>query len=82
MATKIERWFQRAKADGSLKSFHLAVSPLMAEAMSDNGSNRIERLMKNYKFRINLVRDTTIPIQEYKIYNAENNQEITAKFKV
>ena len=82
MATKIERWFQRAKADGSLKSFHLAVSPLLAEAMSDNGSNRIERLMKNYKFKINLVRDTTIRIQEYKIYNAENNQEITAKFRV
>lgn len=82
MATKIERWFQRARADGKLKMFHLAINPLLAEAMTGNGINRLDRVMKNFKFRINLVRDTTIPIQEYKIYNAENNEEITEKFKV
>lgn len=82
MATKIERWFQRAKADGQLKDFHLAVNPLLAETISGNGTNRLNRLMKNFRFRINLVRDTTIPIQEYKIYNAANNEEITEKFKV
>ncbi len=83
MATKIERWFQRAKADGKLKEFHLAINPLLAEAMTaGNGTNRLNRVMKNFHFRINLVRDTTIPIQEYKIYNADNNEEITEKFKV
>jgi ribonuclease G len=82
MATKIERWFQRAKADGKLKEFHLAVNPLLAEAMVGNGTNRLYRVMKNFRFRINLVRDTTIPIQEYKIYNAENNEEVTEKYKV
>jgi ribonuclease G len=81
MATKIERWFQRAKAEGKLKAFHLAVNPLLAETMSNNGTNRIDRLMKSYRFKINLVRDTTIPIQEYKIYNADSNEEITEKYK-
>lgn len=82
MATKIERWFQRAKADGKFREFHLAVNPLLAETMTGNGTNRVNRVMRNFKFRINLVRDTTIPIQEYKIYNAENNEEITSRFKV
>jgi len=82
MTTKIERWFIRAKADKKFNHFNLAVSPLLAEAMFNNGVNRVERMMKIHGFRINLVRDTTIPIQEYKIYNAENNQDITNRYMV
>ena len=50
--------------------------------MSDNGANRVERMMKIHKFRINLVRDTTVPIQEYKVYNADTNEEITNRYQV
>jgi ribonuclease G len=82
MTTKIERWFIRARADKRFSQFHLVVSPLLAEAMSDNGVNRVERMMKIHKFRINLVRDTTVPIQEYKVYNAETNEEITDRYQV
>jgi len=82
MTTKIERWFIRAKADKRFSRFHLVVSPLLAEDMSDNGVNRVERIMKIHKFRINLVRDTTVPIQEYKVYNADTNEEITDRYQV
>jgi len=82
MATKIERWFKRAKADKRFSQFNLVVSPLLAQAMSDNSLNRVERMMKIHKFRINLVRDTTVPIQEYKVYNADTNEEITERYKV
>ena len=82
MTTKIERWFIRAKADKRFSQFNLVVSPLLAEAMSDNGVNRVERMMKIHKFRINLVRDTTVPIQEYKVYNADTNKEITDRYQV
>ncbi len=82
MATKVERWFLRAKADRQFSRFHLIVSPLLAEKMADNGTSRIDRLMKVHSFKINLVRDTTMTMSEYKIYNAENNEEITDKYIV
>jgi ribonuclease G len=82
MATKIERWFRRARADRAHRKFHLVINPLLAASMSDNGVNRIERLMKTHKFQVNLVRDTTVPMEEYKVFDAETNQEITDKYKV
>jgi len=62
MATKIERWFRRARADRTHRKFHLVINPLLAASMSDNGVNRIDRLMKTHKFQVNLVRDTTVSL--------------------
>ncbi len=82
MATKIERWFLRAKAAGKYSRFNLVVNPLLAELLSNNGNNRIERVMKIQGFRINLVRDTTIPVQDYQVFSADNNANITDKYLV
>jgi len=82
MATKVERWFVRARADRKFTDFHLIVGPLLAETMTDNGTNRIERMMKVYKFRINLVRDTTLAVNEYKVYDAKTNEDISETYKV
>ncbi len=82
MATKVERWFLRAKADKKHTQFHLAVNPHLAEAISDNGTSRVQRMMKIHGFQINLVRDATIPLQEYKVYNAVTNDEITDDYRV
>lgn len=82
MATKIERWFTRAKAHKELNDFHLAINPHLAEAMAYNGINRVDRIMKIHKFNINIIRDTTIPIQEFKVYNAGTNEEVTELYRV
>lgn len=82
MATKIERWFVRARADRKFKKFHLAVTPLLADAMTNNGTNRVAQIMKIHNFQINVVRDTTIQMQEFKVFNAESNEEITDKYRV
>lgn len=82
MATKIERWFIRAKADNQHDSFHLLVGPLLAESMVDNGNNRIERIMKIHKIQINVIRDTTIAVDQYRVYDARTNQEISDQYKV
>jgi len=80
MATKIERWFMRAKADRQYTNFHLVISPLVAEAMVDNGTDRVSRLMRAHRFKINVIRDTTLPVQQYKVYNAVTNEEISDKY--
>ncbi len=82
LATKIERWFLRAKAGKKYDKFHLVVNPDLAACLTDTGINRLDRLMKAHKFRINLVRDTTFPQPIYKIYNADDNAELTELYKV
>lgn len=82
VATKIERWFTRAKADRKISNFNLAISPLLAESMTDNGINRVARIMKINNFKINILRDTTIPVQEYRIFDGISNEEITDLYKV
>lgn len=82
MTTKIERWFIRAKAHKEFTKFNLAINPILSESMAENGINRIERMMKIHKFAINIIRDTTIPLQEFKVFNAGNNEEITDMYKV
>jgi len=81
-ATKIERWFMRAKADNKYRSFHLVVSPGLSEELADNGTGRLARLCKVHRFKINLLRDTTIPEHIYKVYDADQNVEITEKYSV
>jgi ribonuclease G len=80
-ATQIERWFNRAKVDGRFKKYNLIVNPLMADSLVENGVNRINKLMKMHRFKINLVRDTTIPIQEFKVYDAADNSDLTDTYK-
>ncbi|UCD63074.1 MAG: Rne/Rng family ribonuclease [Candidatus Zixiibacteriota bacterium] len=82
MAMKIERWFTRAGADKKFKRFNLAISPLLAESMIENGANRVSRIMKIHRFQINVVRDTTIQLQDFKVFNAESNEDITDRYKV
>ncbi len=82
VATKIERWFARARADRKYTDYHLVLSPDMAEVMTGNGSSRIKRIMRAYKFRVNVVRDTTVMQSQYRIYNAKDNSDITAIYNV
>lgn len=82
LAAKIERWFVRAAAARKFAQYHLVLSPDLAGSMTEDGANRIERIMRAYKFRINLVRDTTISPREFKIYDASDNKEITQTYAV
>ena len=81
LATKIERWFARARAAKKYKEFHLVVHPDLASTLVENGINRVERLMKAYGFRINLVRDTTLSQKDYHVFDAATNKEITELYK-
>ena len=82
VATKIERWFIRAHAEGKFRNYHLVLNPHLAGVITNNGTNRLERMMKIHKYKINLIRDTTLGQQEFKIYNADDNSEITDKYTV
>ncbi len=82
IATKIERWFHRARAGRKYKDYHLVVSPDLADVLTGNGTSRVKRMMKAYKCKINVVRDTTIDQTEYHIYDADTNTDISEQYVV
>lgn len=82
LATKIERWFIRAKADGAHNNFHLVTNPRVAEIMTADGSNRVAKIKKYHSYQINLIQDTSLPQHQFKVYDANNNSEITEKYQV
>jgi ribonuclease G len=81
VATKIERWFNRARVDGRYKKYNLVINPLLAETMISDGINRVGKIMKMHGFKITLVRDTTIPMQEFRVFEGEQNSELTDIYK-
>jgi len=81
VATKIERWFHRARIEGRFKKFDLAVNPLLGDALIGENINRVTKIMKMHNIKINLVRDTTIPVQEFKVFDNVGSIELTDVYK-
>jgi ribonuclease G len=77
MATKIERWFLRARAIGSHGKFNLIVHPGLADFLTNGDGNRVARMANVYRFHINLVRDTTISAQEFIVTDVETGANLT-----
>lgn len=77
MATKIERWFKRAKVEGAHSKFNLIVSPGLADFLTNGDGNRVSRMANTYHYHINLVRDTTISLQEFIVTDVETGSDLT-----
>jgi len=77
MATKIERWFLRAKAIGGRAKFNLIVNPGLADFLTDANGNRVARLANEHHFHINLIRDTTISLQQFLVIDPETGADLT-----
>lgn len=82
VATKIERWFIRARVARKFDRFHLVVNPNLGAFLTENGTNHVERVMKANKFKISLIRDTTLSQELFRVYNASDNNEITELYTV
>ncbi len=83
MRSKIDRWFQRAHNARQYRDFHLVVNPALADSLVGEGetdANRLRTIMKRNNVRVNLVRDTLIPLQEFKVFEAGKNADITEKY--
>lgn len=80
LATKIERWFKRAKAGSANRSFKLIIHPFLAETMADGAGNRVARLAKNLRLDIDVIRDTFTPPDRFRVLEAETKKEVTELF--
>ena len=80
LATKIERWFKRARAGSAARSFKLIIHPYLAEAVADGAGNRIARLSRNLKLDIDVIRDTFTPPDRFRVLEADSKKEVTELF--
>ena len=60
-----------------MAKFNLIVNPDMADYLTNGEGNRVARLAREHRFHINLVRDTTIPQQEFIVTDLETGQNLT-----
>lgn len=82
MSTKVERWFQRAKAMGKHSRFNLIVHPSLAEHLINGAGNRVAKIADMYHFHVNLVRDTTMSPEEFIVTEMESGRNLTRDYIV
>ncbi|RMF64953.1 MAG: Rne/Rng family ribonuclease [Calditrichaeota bacterium] len=78
--TKIERWIKRFKAERKEWSLRLVVHPAMAEFLTKGWSSKLRRLMWRYRLKIELQRDDTLKVDQFKFFLKKDQSEITDQF--
>lgn len=81
IATKIERWFQRAHAGSKMKKYRLILNPEMAERMTQSDSNIFKRLSKYHRFKIELETDDGLSPENYRVISLDDSLDVTDLFK-
>jgi ribonuclease G len=81
IATKIERWFQRARAGSQNRKFKLIVNPVIAAYLSARASNKLKRISRQLRFRIELIEDDELSPENYRVVSVDDNLEVTDLFK-
>ncbi len=80
LATKIERWFRRAKAGSNGRSYKLIIHPFLAEAVADGAGNRVNQLAKTLRLDIDVIRDTFTPPDKFRVLEADTKKDVTELF--
>lgn len=81
LSEKIDRWFMRAKAAKAGRRFQLCLNKELAEFMRMDDGDRIREMSKAHKCRIELVIDDSLPLDEYKVINLEENVDVTTLYQ-
>lgn len=81
MATKIERWFRRARVGSENRRYELIVNPVLAGLLTNTDENRIRRLGKQLKLDITVVSEEQMPQDEFKVISVDENLDVTEIFK-
>lgn len=80
VATKIERWFKRAKVASEFRNYQLIVSPPVGDLLTSNNGGRINHISRKLGFHIDLIRDTTVHPAEFKVIAGDNGTDITNRY--
>ncbi|UCE67309.1 MAG: Rne/Rng family ribonuclease [Candidatus Zixiibacteriota bacterium] len=82
MAVKIERWFKRAASAARLNRFQLIVNPQVANLLLAGRPSRLRNLEKNLRLKIDVIVDTTLHPEEFKVLDTGTEKDVTDKFMI
>lgn len=80
-ATKIERWFKRAKVLLVDKKYKLILSKELYKMLVEGRKSRIRKLQKELRLDIETTKDPSFPPEGYRILTKED-LDVTDKFKM
>jgi len=81
IATKIDRWFQRARAGTRTRKFQLIVHPEVAKHLRARESNSLKRILMQLRFKIEIIEDDSLRPENYKVISLDDNVEVTDLYK-
>ena len=81
MAVKIERWFRRSSLGWKGRHYQLVANPEVGELLLVGSPTRLRQLEKNCKIKIDLIVDTSLHPEQYKVIDVSSEVDITEKFK-
>jgi ribonuclease G len=81
LAVKIERWFSRATLGSKSKSYQLIANPQVGELLLAGNPTRLRNLERNSKLKINLIIDTSLHPELFKVIDMATEVDVTEKFK-
>ncbi|MDH4222909.1 MAG: Rne/Rng family ribonuclease [candidate division Zixibacteria bacterium] len=81
LASKIERWFKRAKTRSVDKRYKLLVNPEVFKVLTEGRGGRINKLCKMLRLEIYPEKDESLPVDEFKIFSLDEEKEVTERFK-
>jgi len=81
VVTRIDRWLKRAKVNSTEKRFLFIVHPLVRELLLKNREEQVARLRRQYRFRIQVEGDSTLNMDQYRVFSLSSQRDITDQFK-
>ncbi|MBN2281611.1 MAG: Rne/Rng family ribonuclease [Candidatus Marinimicrobia bacterium] len=80
LVTQIESWFRRFKSQSKERRVELYLHPEMANYLRLNEKNLIIKMQWKYLIRIKLKEDSTVNIDDFKVFSIKSGVEITDKY--
>lgn len=81
MAMRVERWFKRASNATTSRHYQLVANPEVGELFLDGTPNRLRNLERSCRLKIDLIVDTSLQPEQFKVIDMATEVDITEKFK-
>ena len=78
---RIERWLKRSRAASIERRLTARVSPKVGDYLLENGRQRLKGIRRSTRVWLNVVSDSQLGTDEYRILSRKRNTDITEEFR-
>jgi ribonuclease G len=81
VGVKIERWFKRAALGSKSRHYQLVANSQVGELLLVGNPTRMRNLERNTRLKIDLIIDTSLNPEQFKVVDMTTDVDVTEKFK-